>query len=77
MVVYYTGTGNSRYVAQRFAAALGDERALGSVERLAHDLKLLGNEQARHGGKIGGHACGGRGRAGHCAKRVGDVQLRH
>ena len=25
MVVYYTGTGNSRYVAQRFAAALGDD----------------------------------------------------
>lgn len=25
MIVYYTGTGNSRYVAQRFAAALGDD----------------------------------------------------
>lgn len=25
MVVYFTGTGNSRYVAQRIAAALGDE----------------------------------------------------
>ena len=25
MVAYYTGTGNSRYVAQRFAAALGDD----------------------------------------------------
>ena len=24
MIVYYTGTGNSRYVAQRFAAALGE-----------------------------------------------------
>ena len=47
------------------------------VERLAHDLKLLGNEQARHGGKIGGHARGGRVRAVHRAERVGDVQLRH
>ena len=45
--------------------------------RLAHDLKLLGNEQARHGGKIGGHARGGRVRAVHRAERVGDVQLRH
>lgn len=25
MIVYYTGTGNSRYVAQRFAAALDDD----------------------------------------------------
>ena len=25
MVLYFTGTGNSRYVAQRFAAALGDD----------------------------------------------------
>ena len=25
MIAYYTGTGNSRYVAQRFAAALGDD----------------------------------------------------
>ncbi len=25
MIVYYTGTGNSRYVAQRFAATLGDD----------------------------------------------------
>ena len=25
MIVYFTGTGNSRYVAQRFAAALGDD----------------------------------------------------
>ena len=25
MIVYYTGTGNSRYVAQHFAAALGDD----------------------------------------------------
>ena len=25
MIVYYTGTGNSRYVAQRFAADLGDD----------------------------------------------------
>lgn len=25
MVLYFTGTGNSRYIAQRIAAALGDE----------------------------------------------------
>ena len=31
MIVYYTGTGNSRYVAQRFAAALGDDLILSLI----------------------------------------------
>ena len=34
MIVYYTGTGNSRYVAQRFAAALGDARRQADYHRV-------------------------------------------
>ena len=64
-------------VADLRAAEHGDERALGIVERLAHDLKLLGNKETGHGGKIRRYARGGGVGAVHRAERVGHIQLRH
>ena len=39
MIVYYTGTGNSRYVAQRFAAALGDDLITEYLDRIVEVLE--------------------------------------
>ena len=68
---------NGDLIADLCAAEHGDERALGIVERLAHDLKLLGNKETGHGGKIRRYARSGGVGAVHRAERVGDVQLRH
>ena len=64
-------------IADLGAAQHRHEGALGIIQGAAHDLQLLGHQQAADGGQIGGHAGGGGVSAMDAAESVGHVQLRH
>ena len=64
-------------IADLCAAEHRDEWALGIVERLAHDLQLLGDQQAGDGGQVRRHAGSGGVRAVDGAESVGNVDLGH
>ena len=68
---------HAQLVADLGAAQHRHEGPLWIVQRLAHDLQLLGHQQAGHGGQEGRHTGGGGVGAVHGAEGVGHIQLRH
>src|SRR5699024_7597368 len=59
------------------AAQNGNQGTLGVGQSAAHDLQLLLDQEAGHGGQVSGHASGGGVSAVHGAEGVGHVQISH